>query len=61
LKDLCLTNPCHDKERIKNNKGGLLKGSYKWILDHPDIRRWRDDNQSRLLWKETWARARPCC
>jgi hypothetical protein len=50
LKDLRLTDPRHDKERIKDTKGGLLMDSYKWILDHPDFRRWRDDDQSRLLW-----------
>ncbi|UNI22807.1 hypothetical protein JDV02_008661 [Purpureocillium takamizusanense] len=50
LKDLRLTDPRYDKERIKDTKGGLLGGSYKWILDHPDFRRWRNDDQSRLLW-----------
>ncbi|GIK06160.1 hypothetical protein Aspvir_001804 [Aspergillus viridinutans] len=30
--------------------GGLLEGSYKWILDHSDFQRWRNDDQSRLLW-----------
>ncbi|KAM6504757.1 hypothetical protein FSOLCH5_015252 [Fusarium solani] len=50
LKDLYLTDPRIDKSRIKNDKGGLLEGSYKWILDHDDFRRWRDDDQSRLLW-----------
>jgi len=28
----------------------LLKASYKWVLDHPDFRRWRDNKHSRLLW-----------
>jgi len=28
LADLCSTNPCHDKKRIKATKGGLLKDSY---------------------------------
>jgi NACHT domain len=50
LADLCLTDPCDDKARIKESKGGLLKDSYKWILDHPDFQRWRDDECSRLLW-----------
>ncbi|KAH6883495.1 NACHT domain-containing protein [Thelonectria olida] len=50
LEDLRLTNPRHDKERIKDTKGGLLEDSYEWILDHPDFRRWRDDDQSRPLW-----------
>jgi len=28
----------------------LLKDSYKWVLNHSDFKRWRDDDQSRLLW-----------
>lgn len=50
LNDLRLTNPRDDKERIKNTKGGLLEGSYKWILDHSYFQRWRNDDHSRLLW-----------
>jgi hypothetical protein len=50
LKDLRLTDPRDDKNRIEATKGGLLKDSYKWVLDNPDFRRWRDNDQSRLLW-----------
>ncbi|KAH6985561.1 hypothetical protein EDB80DRAFT_873167 [Ilyonectria destructans] len=50
LADLRLTDPRDDKTRIEQTKGGLLKDSYKWILDHKDFRRWRDDRDSRLLW-----------
>ncbi|KAL6886862.1 quinon protein alcohol dehydrogenase-like superfamily [Trichoderma evansii] len=50
LKELRLTDPRYDKQRIKDTKGGLLKGSYKWILDHPDYHQWRDNDQCRLLW-----------
>jgi len=50
LKDLRLTDPGDDKKRIEETKGGLLKDSYKWVLDNPDFRRWRDNDQSRLLW-----------
>ncbi|KAH7112659.1 hypothetical protein EDB81DRAFT_922603, partial [Dactylonectria macrodidyma] len=50
LIDLQVTDPRHDKRRIKETKGGLLKDSYKWILDHQDFRRWRDDRDTRLLW-----------
>ncbi|PWI64016.1 hypothetical protein PCL_00450 [Purpureocillium lilacinum] len=50
LTDLRVTDPRHDKERIKDTKGGLLESAYNWILDHPDFRRWHDDDQSRLLW-----------
>jgi NACHT domain len=48
--DLRLTDPIHDKERIKNTKGGILKDAYRWILDDADFRQWRDDEESRLLW-----------
>ncbi|KAM6504803.1 hypothetical protein FSOLCH5_015293 [Fusarium solani] len=44
------TDPSDDRIRIQREKGGLLEDSYSWILDHADFRRWRDDEQSRLLW-----------
>ncbi|KAF5230264.1 hypothetical protein FAUST_9885 [Fusarium austroamericanum] len=50
LNDLLLTDPFGDKERIKYTKGGLLEGSYKWILDHSEYRRWRDHDHNQLLW-----------
>ncbi|EXL45108.1 hypothetical protein FOCG_13867 [Fusarium oxysporum f. sp. radicis-lycopersici 26381] len=50
IADLRLTDPRDDKTRIEETQGGLLKDSYKWILDHEDFRRWRDDRESRLLW-----------
>ena len=50
LRDLRLTDPCHDKKRIEDKKGGLLKDSYRWILDNADFQRWHNDQQSRLLW-----------
>ncbi|KAF2691151.1 HET-domain-containing protein [Lentithecium fluviatile CBS 122367] len=50
MQDLHLTNPWDDKKRIEDSKGGLLKDSYRWILENPDFQRWRDDQQSRLLW-----------
>ncbi len=45
-----LTDPHHDKTRIEKTKGGLLDDCYRWILDHPDFKRWKWDSQSRLLW-----------
>ena len=50
LRDLRLTDPRDDKKRIEQKKGGLFRGSYRWILENADFRRWRDDAQSRLLW-----------
>ncbi|KAK4031968.1 hypothetical protein C8A01DRAFT_20896, partial [Parachaetomium inaequale] len=50
LADLRTTDPRDDKKRIEDIKGCLLKGSYQWILDHPECRRWRGDEHSRLLW-----------
>ncbi|KAK4077830.1 uncharacterized protein Triagg1_3524 [Trichoderma aggressivum f. europaeum] len=49
LRDLCVSDPRDDKARIEDIKGGLLKGSYSWILDHPNFRQWRDE-QNRMLW-----------
>ncbi|PNP55869.1 hypothetical protein FNYG_15443 [Fusarium nygamai] len=50
LKDLRETDPRDDKTRIQDTKGGLLRDSYRWILDNHDFQRWRDDSQSQLLW-----------
>lgn len=48
--DLRITDPRDDKKRIEKTKGGLLKESYRWILENSDFQRWRDERQSRLLW-----------
>ncbi|KAF4818231.1 Vegetative incompatibility protein HET-E-1 [Colletotrichum siamense] len=48
--DLCITDPRHDKDRIENTKGGLLRDSYRWILGNPDFQTWRKDSDKRLLW-----------
>ncbi|KAF2189253.1 WD40 repeat-like protein [Zopfia rhizophila CBS 207.26] len=50
IQDLRLTDPRDDKKRIEDTKGGLLEDSYRWILENSDFHRWRDDQQSRLLW-----------
>jgi hypothetical protein len=50
LADLRLTDPRDDKKRIEETKGGLLKDAYRWILDNPDFRQWRDNPQNQLLW-----------
>jgi hypothetical protein len=50
IQDVRLTDPLDDKKRIVDTKGGLLEGSYHWVLDHPSFKQWRSDPQSRLLW-----------
>jgi hypothetical protein len=50
VQDLHLTNPRDDKKRIEDTKGSLLEDSYRWILENSDFQRWRNDQQSRLLW-----------
>ncbi|KAJ5507056.1 hypothetical protein N7527_009199 [Penicillium freii] len=50
LRDLRTTNPHHDKDRIQNTNGGLLKDSYCWILDNEDFQQWRDNQSNCLLW-----------
>jgi hypothetical protein len=37
LQDLQTTNPCDDKDRIEQDKGGLFRDSYCWVLDHVDF------------------------
>ncbi|KFY11687.1 hypothetical protein V491_07098 [Pseudogymnoascus sp. VKM F-3775] len=39
-----------DKRRIEDKNGGLLKDSYRWILEHSVFQQWRDDKQGRMLW-----------
>ncbi|KAL4725542.1 hypothetical protein ACLX1H_007691 [Fusarium chlamydosporum] len=51
LSDLRVTDPKDDKERIEKSKGGLLKGSYRWILDHDGFKQWMNlESDSRFLW-----------
>lgn len=50
LKDLRSTDPRDDKVRIQNTKGGLLKDSYRWILEHETFKDWRDNAENRILW-----------
>ena len=50
MEGLCETDPCDDKTRIQDEKGGLLRDSYRWIFDHGDFLKWRNDPQSQLLW-----------
>lgn len=50
LIDLYPGNPRDDKARIEATKGGLLKASSQWILEHPDFVQWRDGEENRMLW-----------
>ncbi|RTE76831.1 hypothetical protein BHE90_008686 [Fusarium euwallaceae] len=51
LAALCSTNPRHDKIRIEETNGGLLKESYSWILGNPEFQRWCDPKENcPLLW-----------
>jgi len=49
LADLRPTNPRDDKKRIEETKGGLLKDSYRWVLENSDFQQWRANPQSQLL------------
>ncbi|OQD86920.1 hypothetical protein PENSOL_c082G12047 [Penicillium solitum] len=50
LRDLRTTNPHHDKDRIQNTNGGLLKDSYCWVLDNKEFQQWQDNASNSLLW-----------
>lgn len=50
LRDLRTTNPYDDKNRIENTNGGLLKDSYRWILDNEEFKQWQNNQNNRLLW-----------
>ncbi|KAJ6016516.1 hypothetical protein N7540_011107 [Penicillium herquei] len=50
LRDLRTTDPHHDKDRIQNTNGGLLRDSYYWILDNEEFQQWQDNQNNGLLW-----------
>ncbi|KAF2022866.1 HET-domain-containing protein, partial [Setomelanomma holmii] len=50
IQDIRQTDPCDDKKRIEETKGGLLVDSYRWVLDNTTFRQWREDEHSQLLW-----------
>ncbi|PHH52935.1 Vegetative incompatibility protein HET-E-1 [Ceratocystis fimbriata CBS 114723] len=50
LKDLYTTDPRTDKKNIQDKKGGLLRDSYKWILEHKDFQKFKNEAASRILW-----------
>jgi hypothetical protein len=50
LRDLRPTNPCDDKKRIEDTKGGLLQASYRWVFDNSSFQQWHDSPLSQLLW-----------
>ncbi|KAF1830511.1 HET-domain-containing protein, partial [Decorospora gaudefroyi] len=50
LRDLRSSDPRDDKKRIEDRKGGLLAGSYRWVLDNTTFQQWQQEPNSRLLW-----------
>jgi hypothetical protein len=50
LRDLRPSDPRNDKKRIEDTKGGLLEGSYRWVLGNSSFQQWHNDPQSQLLW-----------
>lgn len=50
VQDIRSTDPCDDKKRIEDTKGGLLANSYRWVLDNTAFQQWRQKPDSRLLW-----------
>jgi hypothetical protein len=50
VEDVRSTDPCDDKKRIEDTKGGLLEDSYRWVLDNSIFQQWQQDPHSRLLW-----------
>lgn len=50
IQDVRLTDPRDDKTRIEETKRGLLRESYRWILDNASFTQWHRDPSSQLLW-----------
>lgn len=45
-----VSDPHHHMKNIEHVKGGLLKGSYEWILHHPNFLQLQNDSGKQLLW-----------
>ncbi|KAF2626772.1 hypothetical protein BU25DRAFT_440399 [Macroventuria anomochaeta] len=50
LRDLYVTDPRHDKRRIEDAKGGLLKDASLWILSTSEFQEWYNGDHDSLLW-----------
>ncbi|KAI5861008.1 WD40-repeat-containing domain protein [Durotheca rogersii] len=50
LRNLHVTDTRNDKKRIEEAKGGLLRDSYVWILEHAEFVQFRGEPESQLLW-----------
>ncbi|PVI01519.1 hypothetical protein DM02DRAFT_591000 [Periconia macrospinosa] len=50
IRDLHSTDPRDDKRRIQDTKGGLLEGSYRWVLENSEFQKWRNSDEERFLW-----------
>ncbi|KAL2829454.1 quinon protein alcohol dehydrogenase-like superfamily [Aspergillus cavernicola] len=50
LKDLCLTDPRDDMDRIEQTKDKLLEGSSDWIFDREDFKNWIDGDEATIYW-----------
>jgi hypothetical protein len=46
LRDTRSTDPCDDKKRIEDTKGGLLADSYRWVLDNIAFQQWQQKSYS---------------
>lgn len=43
-------NPSLEKQSLEKRKGGLLKDSYRWVVENKDFNRWKDARSGQLLW-----------
>jgi len=50
LRDLYITDPRYDKQRLEEAKGGILPAACEWILSQAAWQTWRYDTDARLLW-----------
>ena len=50
LRELYVTDPRDDKERIEKKRGPVLRGSCSWLFTNQTFLRWRESNQSSVLW-----------
>ncbi|KAL3488608.1 hypothetical protein BJX62DRAFT_239831, partial [Aspergillus germanicus] len=50
LRDLLVADPETERRRIEATKGGLLDGSFQWVLNNAEFQEWHNNHQNQLLW-----------
>ena len=50
IQDLKITNPHWDRTDIEDRYGNVLEKHLQKVCNHPSYKRWKNDDETRLLW-----------